>query len=329
MLWLNILTKKKFEEATRPELANLCDEKIFPWTATITTSENNKEVLTSDCHPLQMYWGMPRRIRLLPTNNKAPLPCSLCGIVSNTTISEYITKNYGINYSEHWRHPLSPYRLSKENQYFPMHPQPGGIGYQHWLAITLENPAAVIAARQKYLSEEKPEHDAGQLGNEIKVWAFGYDMDNMKARCWYENYMPFYNMPEECIEKIQQTVQQFIEVVVQARFYLSKALNLCKVPTTVARQQIWQQTETKFYEILKAVMNSLISDDNSSDEMDSIKREWLRYVQLQTRIIFEKLADIQHAESGMLKAYVKANNDLKKCLHGKKMFELLTLSKEK
>ena len=59
-IWLNILSiNEHFGEVakdTKPE--------IFPWMGPTITSENDKKVYPDDVNLLQMYWWMPRRIRL-------------------------------------------------------------------------------------------------------------------------------------------------------------------------------------------------------------------------------------------------------------------------
>lgn len=320
MLWLNILTKDQFENYTKYSLSlsEVQNKIIFPWTVSTITSKEKEEVRPSDVHPFQMYWGMPRRIRLLVMEN-CPKLCSLCGRSGEHMVAEYVTKNYGINYSEDWKHVLSPYQLTKENKFFPIHPQPGGIGYQHWLGLILnDNAAAVVKANNQRLLDEENEN----IESEIKVWAFGYDMDNMKARCWYESYMPLYKINRKFLERIQLNLPAFIDVTKQAKFYLSKALITCGISTKIANQQIWQQTEAKFYELLKEMFSLAVDLDN--EQIIAIKQCWLEHVRRKALSIFEKLAYVQHAELHKMQKYVLTKDDLMKNLFGKKIRELLS-----
>ena len=298
MLWLNVLTQTEFEIYTQLKLHDVENKNIFPWSEKTPTSENDKQVTNLDVHPFQMYWGMPRRIHLLLVEEDCQKPCSICGRMSKQVVAEYVTKNYGIKYSEHWRHVFSPYRVDKTNQFFPMHPQPGGIGYRHWLELTLEHPAAVVRANEERLQDE----EYSSADREIKIYAFGYDMDNMKARCWYESYMPFYNISKGRVADVKSLVKQFVDVTNMAKLSLNIALKVCDNSIVAAGQQIWHKTEGKFYKLLKQV--SSIIDSFNDAEIDKIKEDWLRHIQQQTLTIFEELADVQHAELRVMKKYV-------------------------
>ena len=63
-LWLNVLPRT-VRLTGNPVLTD--PEHIFPWLATTRTSnpkEGGLDTTPEDAHPLQMYWAMPRRIRL-------------------------------------------------------------------------------------------------------------------------------------------------------------------------------------------------------------------------------------------------------------------------
>jgi CRISPR system Cascade subunit CasA len=103
---------------------------------------------------------------------------------------------YGPKY-EKWMHPLSPHRRTKPGEpLLPFHAQPGGIRYKQWPALACfapgeeSQPAATVAA---YLGGPRRAALIRRVGGgpkRIALRAFGYDMDNMKARCWYEGRMP-------------------------------------------------------------------------------------------------------------------------------------------
>ncbi|MFA6037412.1 MAG: type I-E CRISPR-associated protein Cse1/CasA [Legionellales bacterium] len=327
MLWLNVLSKTDFEKTTHQSLGQFNYERIFPWFMPTLTSEEDQEQLPSAAHLFQMYWGMPRRIRLKVSDNNQN-PCDLCATVTEKAVTEYITKNYGIKYSEDWRHVLSPYRVTKDNQAFPLHPQPGGIGYQHWITIALENSqdsktAAVIRANRERIQLQQQEE--GGEGDPLIIWSFGYDMDNMSARCWYEYQMPWYNIVDEQYETVTCFIKQFIKTTEQARYYLIQALNDCGVPTNIARHSIWQKTETKFYESL----GDIIKHSNNEYEIEEIKTSWLEHIHMITLNMFDIFVNVNHIETNCIKTYVQAKQQLKRNLYGKKIYEILGLTKEK
>src|SRR5207253_10674156 len=110
----------------------------FPWLASTRTSEKDsrtEKTIPLDAHPDQRFWAIPRRIWLLHENATLSEPCDICGEAETKLYRQYLTKNYGVNYDGPWLHPLSPYSIDKDNQPIPVHPQPGGIGYRHWLGL--------------------------------------------------------------------------------------------------------------------------------------------------------------------------------------------------
>lgn len=93
------------------------------------------ELRPAQTHPAQVFWGMPRRIRL-DVGSTAKGRCAICWRESDRLVSRYHSKNYGLNYEGDWNHPLSPYYQTKEG-WLPLHPQPDGMGYKHWLGWVL------------------------------------------------------------------------------------------------------------------------------------------------------------------------------------------------
>ena len=84
--------------------------KALPWMAPTLTSEKSRTVSLADAHPLQAYFGMPRRIRLAFSSE--PGICSMTD-EEGPLVTGFIQKPYGTNYGM-WQHPLTPYRRQKE-----------------------------------------------------------------------------------------------------------------------------------------------------------------------------------------------------------------------
>lgn len=185
-IWLNVLEDKVFSRICGdPALIN--DSAKFPWMAATKTSEKESGVcLPNDFHPSVMYWGMPRRIRL-SFDDLISGKCDTCGKASEKLINKYQQKNFGMNFTGAWLHPLSPYNAADGSEPLPAHPQPGGVTYRHWLGLIQSEssdkkmPARVV---HDFIQHRQKE------GWQFRLLAFGYDMKNMNARCWYESQMP-------------------------------------------------------------------------------------------------------------------------------------------
>ena len=201
-MWLNVQAPHYFlRDRGDPEKSAL--HYIFPWLADNSAlQKDGGELAPVQVHPAHVFWAMPRRIRV---DFSAPSAgeCDICHRASSSLVRRYRTKNYGLNYKGAWDHPLSPYYRVKED-WLPVHPQPGGIGYRHWLGwvcgFRSEKELRRARAVENFLRRRR--RTSGQL----RLWAFGYDMDNMKARCWYESALPLYGFAE-CSADVQRGVE--------------------------------------------------------------------------------------------------------------------------
>ncbi len=217
-VWLNVLEEDVFlRRCGNPEKKD--DADIFPWLVKTRTSEKGKGsgITPEDVHPAYMFWAMPRRIRL-DIDDMEDGTCNLCGGTSGKLVRSYKTKNYGNHYQGHWRHPLSPYYRGRKGELLPVHGQPGGVTYRHWLGLVQEDresgkePAYVVHAFRL----KRQQGDRG-----FRLHAFGYDMDKMKARCWYEGTMPLILLPD----KLRHTYERSVEGMVRAAYVVAKNLS--------------------------------------------------------------------------------------------------------
>ena len=259
-LWLNVLEQ--------PQVDSLPGDKnktapadIFPWLAKTRTSEKNSGSQTTpmDVNPFQMYWGMPRRIKIQwQTGNMEH--CDLCREISDQLVTHYQTQNYGTNYTGAWQHPLSPYRLNNTGDVLPQHAQPGGLNYQHWLSMIEDDNthfSAKVVNRYRDLVE--------RWGEQFRLHAFGYDMDNMKARCWYETTFPLYTIPKKIRGDFSKRVQELTETAAEFAGFVQRYVKEAwfsrpvdaKGDTSFLRQCFYQDTEGYFYQAVKMLQTKL------------------------------------------------------------------------
>ena len=328
MLWLNILEKDVFLR-TSGNAGRTAERDIFPWLAATRTSEkrDGRDTTPQDAHPAQMFWGMPRRIGL-DLENCASGECPVCGEMTPTGILRYRTQNYGVNYAGAWLHPLSPYSR-KDGVPLPLHAQPGGISYRHWLGLVQEDtklqrePARIV----HHFRESR------QLsGQSFRLWAFGYDMDNMTARCWYESIMPLVVVPTAIREDYEFRTAGMVRAAHEVAENLRKCVKKAwfnkpgevKGDTGIIVGRFWQNTEGDFYVGLEN-LRSALGDDNE-EALIAVMRSWHMVLCRTSQIIFDSLAwegPIEHANP---KRVVLARRDLARFNSSKKILvELLGL----
>lgn len=321
-LWLNVLDQDQLQALMVPHGdAHDTPADIFPWLAPCRGSDPQGagETRPGDAHLLQTYWACPRRIWLEP--DPTPGRCSLSG-QEGPVVSQIRTRNYGVNYQGPWEHLLSPYYRTKEGEWLPLHPQPGGIGYRHWSAYVLAQggagraAAVVRAARNDF---DRPERTL--------LWAFGYDMDNMKARAWYEAWMPIMRIEEEIYDAFQRRVEELLLSAQNAADALRGAIKEAWFrPGLTVRGDLnapvaafWAATEAAYYETLRAVIEALRSgvDDGKA------QAAWFAILRTTALKLFDEWAasgDVSHENP---KRLAKAQLKLQRLLDGKAVRDIL------
>ena len=293
-LWLNVCERSVFlaqQGDSRKTLAYFA----FPWLADVGVIQPaGGETSPLQVSPDHVFWAMPRRIRL-DMDGVGRGDCDICGRPSERLISCYETKNYGFNYKGPWNHPLSPYYEAKEG-WLPLHPQPGGIGYRHWLPWVMglsadkkrQRPARVV----EYLRDFRSRSVKGQL----RLWAFGFDMENMKARCWYESTLPLYGLVDcepEAQKSIESEVSVWLAGAETAAYFLRSAVKEAwfgaesRGDLSAVDASFWSATEATFYRQLKAMIET--ARQESVDETDPlpVREAWHRHLLQTCRQLFD------------------------------------------
>lgn len=286
-LWLNVLEKPELEDLTNNENENALAD-IFPWLAKTKTSKIGEETTPTHAHvnPLQMYWGMPRRIRIKWETGSEGY-CNLCGMETDQPVTHYQTKPYGINYAGAWQHPLTPYSLKRRQEAEEKQReaeklvfdrlQPNGITYQHWLRCVEDydnkgwHYSARVVKRYKALLDRS---DSEEI---LRLYAFGYDVNKMKARCWYETTFPLYTIAEEIRMDFSKRIQSLTETASAFAGFVEKYVKEAwfkrpgdaKGDTTFLKQSFYQHTESAFYRAAERLRTKLLNETDKE-----ILQEW-------------------------------------------------------
>ena len=260
-IWLNVLQEKVMSVPLNSGLSEHKD--IFPWLAPTRTSKKKAGVQTSplDTHPLQIYWAMPRRIRI-DWGKTIPGDCGLCGIYSHSLVSQYVTQQYGVDYTGPWQHPLAPYQvIDNQGDISPKKVPREGLIYHHWLGLIeksdVDIPAKVVRRYQKVLKQAK---------EQFRLYVFGYEIiKNNKANCWYETTFPLYLIQEE----IRETFTARVQTLTLTAEKTAEALRTCikeawfKRPgdargdTSFLTQAFYQHTEPFFFKAVQQLIQKI------------------------------------------------------------------------
>jgi CRISPR system Cascade subunit CasA len=306
-VWCNVLEKNRYEVLANSSKQSNSDK--FPWCDETRISKYDKGTTGQDIHSAQIYWSMPRRIRL--AFKKGDIKCDLCGGDSIIFVKNYFAKPHGVMYKG-IVHPLTPTYKSKEGDICSVH-QHENIGYKHWLGFIQsipennKNTALIIGqALSRRLSS-------------FRLWVFGYDMDNMKACGWYEGMMPVVTFENENKRKIYEAE---VAVLIRAAGEVSNTLR--KAVRTVLSvdknigfivQRFWQETEPEFYRSISNLRD--VIDSNEGRVL--VKINWHKCIAKTAEDIFDTTSQSDMIEEVNVKRIAKAGLQLRRDIYAKKI----------
>ncbi|CAB1368079.1 type I-E CRISPR-associated protein Cse1/CasA [Denitratisoma oestradiolicum] len=341
-LWINILPQDRLLSDGEKR------EKTFPWLGPTLTSVNDERVTpnSAQANLLQMYWGMPRRIRLQFLNIERH--CDLCGEIGQQSISEYIARNFGVSYVG-WEHVLSPHnRKAADTLPIPIHGQAGGIGFRHWAGVVVSDVEGKTGGSRKpalILSHHKNSFYRRTISADL--WAFGYNMvDNMKARAWVDSRMPLLLASPERQEAFETLSKGYVSAAGEAFGYLrsmAKAafygepsqsggkLNWSYPPNTpkdgtfyeTLTNDYWRRGEADFFAHLRKALECA---DVAQEQ--AVAESWLNTLGQLSAQCFDAAVNSVESSDGRVKAVIFARAQLKRMMFGDALRGLLGLPQQ-
>jgi len=321
--WFNVLEETQYFAGFDSERCGETDR--FPWRAKTCTSEAKPPAgitTTADVHPDQQFWATPRRIRLTFENGEVLASCDLCNAKTSRVVTRFVTRNYGVNYNG-FEHPLSPHYF-KDGEANPVHPQPGGIGYRHWLGL--------VESSKEGNEERRPSKVVQRFRSAIRedgrLWAFGFDMDNMKARCWYDATMPLLSVPDGQDGVFKALAERLVVAANWVAGVLRGRVKDALLGKSEARGDLsfvgtyfWSATEPMFYEHARRLRDGLVTPQAETPVLESWRSE-LRHSALDVFDYYSQAGDFDAIDP---RAVAIARNELGKALTGRKLRDLLGL----
>lgn len=323
-LWANVETLAQLSART-PANAPAGIETALPWLAPTRASNPKKggtPTTAADAHPLQAYFGMPRRLRL-ELGDAAT--CALTGRADDRTVTGFRTVNYGVQY-DGWAHPLSPYYRSKIGEpWLPMHGQPGGVGWRDWLGLTLEDSADERRKPAQAVAEFIARRGRAIGRREIRVHVFGYDMDNMKARGWTEAMIPaFATADVERQRALRDTAHALTDATGTAAAALLFAVKtaLFQSPDDAsgdlnqAKLDLWGATERDFYDAMHAIADETVAGDALFTRGDEVRKQFANILERAATDVFDRWCPGAGLDVEALRRRVVARYQLTSALRG-------------
>jgi len=337
-LWPNVETREQIEGRASDVTASGNLGLVFPWLAPTRTSNpkaGGRKTTQDIVHPLQVYWGMPRRIRLRFENAQDGI-CGLTGEKDPTIATGYLTKNYGTKYSGGFEHPLTPYRRKESTPpKLPVHAKPGGISYRLWPGLIFESSDKLSEPAQ---AVRHWQHERMSRRNEARLVAFGYDMKKNKARAWIESEMPLWLMEDtasrEWLEKFigqvvagADTVTRLLTKEVKTALYgqpsMKKKTNRSyELPKKTKgdygfiAERFYRETEPAFYAALREAVRAIKEGPDGDNPTLRTREGWAPIMAGAAMRLFDEYAPMDGLEGRNMERHVEARFCLERALRG-------------
>lgn len=309
--WCNVLSAEDLT-LVPGDPKKLAPKDTFPWmTKTRTSDKGAADTVPDDVHPLQHFWGLPRRYRLC-FDGARPGVCALSGD-EGPVLAEVWSRPHGTSYKGPFLHPLTAYTADEKNQ-APPNPKKGGSGfsYRDWPLLHLGGgsliPPAAIAAFYR--------HERWKTSKVFSVVARGYAMDNMKPLKFLEAEMPLLHVNAAIIAALRVEVAGLVEASESVRLTLLKQTKAAwsdrpsDLPGDIqARtdEAFWSASEPDFYRALRDVADNLAQGRGT----EAAKTLYLPALRERALGVFDSLcpiaADLGADELGRI---VRARKDL-------------------
>ena len=337
-LWPNVETREQIEGRASNAMTSDDPALIFPWLVPTRTSNRKtgrQKTTPGDVHPLQVYWGMPRRIRLL-FESAQDRSCGLTGDKDSTVVTGCHTRNDGAGYSEGFEHPLTPYCRVKTNSPIKLavRPKLGKISYRLWPGLVCEssdkrrNPAQVV----RHWRERAPRKE------ETRLVAFGYEMNKNKALAWIESEMPLWILEDATSRKSleqfiryaaagAETVTRLLTKEIKTALYgqppKKKTNRSYELPKKTSgdygfiAERFYRETEPAFYAALREVVRAIEEDPDGDDPTLRTREGWAPIMADAAMRLFDEYAPMDGLEGRNMERHVEARFFLTLALGGR------------
>ena len=267
------------------------DIDALPWMKPTPTSEKKgSERWPQQGHPVEAFFGMPRRLRLVEQD----------GLIVGV-----IQRPHGINYAG-WVHPTTPhYRLKEGAEPLPRHPRPGRFGYRNWLGVVVDDGAGTRTQRAETV-RNWPDR---RLNTPAELIVAGWAMDNMKPLDFTWSAPPLVNLPEDAVPFLHGLVEAADSFGFALRGALAPVLAEGEAREAV-RERFFSETQGKFEKCLGAI--------NDGEERTEIARSWVNDLRDVALRLFETeaLPGLAERETSVQKRIVAAHRSLKTAFAG-------------
>ena len=270
---------------------------------------------------------MPRRIRLEFEAAEGRV-CGITGDRDAAVVVRYRSKRYGADYSEGFRHPLTPHYRSKASDptRLAVHAQPGGVGYRLWAGMVVSSTDGLREPAQVVGHWESRRARNGRFLKDPRLHAFGYDVVSMKPRGWVEGEMALWR----CTDAGRtQEIKAFVRCTVAAAGAVAHQLVLgvklsrrdrpkdARGEYGFVGERLYRETEAAFHAALARAQALVEADADSDDPTIAERLRWMDTLRGTALALFDEYAPMAGLEDRNMARHVSARHNLSLTLQGR------------
>ena len=254
-LWPLIWANVPYGKPATPE--------ALPWMRPTVTSDGGTQVFPEQAHPVEAFFGMPRRLRL---------------VGDGEVITGVMQRPYGTNYAG-WDHPLTPYyRQRLTDEWLPKHPRAGLFGYRNWLGVIVaEDKGDGLQQRAATLRNW---HARGG-GRAARVLIAGWAMDNMKPRDFVLSSPPFVSLQDRALATLVG--------MIEAGDLFGLALRAALAPV-LAEGEAREAVREAFHAETQAAFEARLRELEAGIEPEQVAQGWVADMRATALKLFEARA---------------------------------------
>ncbi len=316
--------------------------KILPWLAPtlVSDKEHGERVVNEhddDAHPLQCFFGMPRRI-VLQSGGSGPCPMTS---IKAPLLDGFVQKPWGVNYGL-WAHPLTPYRRQKEaDPPYSAKPKSARFGYRDWISVTvgtkeelLAQPAATVRAARHGGRREQLRSAAAA---DASLRAGGWATNNMEAIAYLSAEQPLHlaasDDAQDALDRSAIALARAADEVASMLVAALRSALFSEGAKPATDRAVFEEARAAFYEATEDAfhnaLDAMLAD--GATQIEERARDWLARVSRAAAAAFDACAPVPIDDPERAHRIVAAYKRLRSALagygpQGRRLFEALGLA---
>jgi len=199
------------------------------------------------------------------------------------------------------------------------------VTYKIWDALTLTSDSCGQQCAQVVSNFYSLCEGFSDVQSEVpRLWVFGYDMDNMKARGWYSVSLPLFSVSPEQQEGALYQVKDLQSLASNSLWQCRTQIKTAwfdkpgdtKGDMSFVDLEFWQRTEPAFYLAVQQVIQSAAQDDHYLTAQQA--GLWLKALRNNVTDLFDEYALSEFGSGRSMVKRIKARQALTGWLYGGK-----------